>query len=60
MKKAVLILIVIFCIIIGIMLISDEEDIRNIGTDTYIPFLKTYINLGLPIYIIFNWLPYSI
>jgi phospho-N-acetylmuramoyl-pentapeptide-transferase len=26
----------------------------NIGTDTYIPILKTYINLGLPIYIIFN------
>ena len=26
----------------------------HIGTDTYIPFLKTYINLGLPIYIIFS------
>ena len=35
MKKAVLILIVIFGIITGIMLISDEEDIENIGTDTY-------------------------
>lgn len=26
----------------------------DVGTDTYIPFFKTYINLGLPIYIIFN------
>ena len=26
----------------------------NIGTDTYIPILKTYIGLALPIYIIFN------
>ena len=26
----------------------------NIGTDTYIPILKTYLGLALPIYIIFN------
>lgn len=26
----------------------------NIGTDTYIPFFKTYINLSIPIYILFS------
>lgn len=44
---------------IGLLLISVAYVLyltyfTNLGTSTYIPFLKTYLNLVLPLYIIFN------